>query len=97
MFCVTQAVTYLKIGKNWTKSLNLILHHIGNRKPFIRPCPPPLAQPKYYEHNCNFVNDIIYPNAMFGQYLMVYVLLEICLRGLKIKCHFSIAQRLVLP
>ena len=28
---------------------------------------PPLAQPKYFEHNCTFVNDILYPNAMFGQ------------------------------
>ena len=35
---------------------------------FIRPCShPPLDLPKYFEHNCIFVNDILYQNAMFGQ------------------------------
>ena len=29
--------------------------------------PPPLAQSKYFEHNCTFVNDTLYQNAMFGQ------------------------------
>ena len=28
---------------------------------------PPLAQSKYFEHNCIFVNDILYENVMFGQ------------------------------
>ena len=28
---------------------------------------PPLAQSKYFEHNCIFVNEILYQNAMFGQ------------------------------
>ena len=56
--------------KNWTKSFNLIWDHIGNtcRKLFISPCsPPPLAQSKYLEHNCIFVNYILYQNVMFGQ------------------------------
>ena len=29
--------------------------------------PPSLAQTKYFEHNCIFVNDILYQNVMFGQ------------------------------
>ena len=41
---------------------------MGNRKHFISLCsPPPLAQSKYFDHNCIFVNDILYQNAMFGQ------------------------------
>ena len=28
---------------------------------------PPLAQSKYFEHNCIFVKDILYQNVMFGQ------------------------------
>ena len=52
--------------KNWTKSFNLTQDHIGNRKLFISPCSP-LAQSKYFEHNCIFVNDISYQKLMFGQ------------------------------
>ena len=29
--------------------------------------PPHLAQPKYFEHNRIFVNDMLYQSAMFGQ------------------------------
>ena len=29
--------------------------------------PPPLAQSRYFEHNCIFVKDILYQNAMFWQ------------------------------
>ena len=29
--------------------------------------PPPLAQSKYFEHNCIFVKDILYQNVMFVQ------------------------------
>ena len=47
------------------------IKHIGNRETFYKTMPPPppththLAQSKHFEHNCIFVNDILYQNVLF--------------------------------
>ena len=42
-------------------------HVPGTEMTFIAVDVPPLPNQSIFEHNCNFVNDILYPNAMFGQ------------------------------
>ena len=42
------------------------IKHIGNQETFYKTMPPPhLAQPKHFEHNCIFVNYILYQNVLF--------------------------------
>ena len=44
------------------------IKHIGNQETFYKTMPPPpphLAQSKHFEHNCFFVNDILYQNVLF--------------------------------
>ena len=41
------------------------IKHIGNQETFYKIMPPPhLAQSKHFEHNCIFVNDILYQNVL---------------------------------
>ena len=63
IFCVAQTVSSLKIGK---KIYDFNVASYWKQETFYKTMPTPLAQPKYFEHKCIFVNGISYQNAMFG-------------------------------